>query len=301
MSRSAALARGVWGVLATPFHGPDLRVDRTSVERLVRLYHDCGATGLTALGVFGEAASLTPAERREVLSAVAAARGALPVVAGLTALATRPAAEQAAEAVAALGGGCAGVMVQVNTADGDALARHLGAVHDACGAGVVVQDYPLHSGVRIDRTTLGEVVANCPFVVGVKAEAAPTAPAVAALAKHTRVPVFGGLGGVGLLDELAAGAAGVMTGFSFPEALVATVGAWHTGGFPAARATLAPWLPLVNFEAVPGIGLAVRKELLQRRGVIAEAGVRLPAPPLPAGMAASAAAHLAAVESMAGL
>ncbi|MEU5608232.1 dihydrodipicolinate synthase family protein [Streptomyces sparsogenes] len=300
MSRSAALTRGVWGVLATPFHGPDLRVDRTSVERLVHLYRDCGATGLTALGVFGEAAALTPAERREVLAAVAGARGALPVVAGLTALATRPAVEQAVEAATVLGDGCAGVMIQVNTPDGDALARHLRAVHEACGVGVVVQDYPLHSGVRIDRATLARTVVDCPFVIGVKAEAAPTVPAVAAVAERTGVPVFGGLGGVGLLDELAAGAAGVMTGFSFPEALVATVGAWHAGGFPAAREALAPWLPLINFEAQAGIALAVRKELLRRRGLIAEAGVRLPAPPLPAGLAAFAEAHLAAVAPVAG-
>ena len=95
------------------------------------------------------------------------------------------------------------------------------------------------------------------------------------------MPVYGGLGGVGLLDELAAGAAGAMTGFSHPEGLQAALTAWADGGFRAAREAFAPWLPLVNFEAQPGVGLALRKEVLRRRGIIAESIVRPPAPKLP--------------------
>jgi len=104
----------------------------------------------------------------------------------------------------------------------------------------------------------------------------------------------GGLGGVGLLDELAAGAAGAMTGFSPPEGLRAALSAWDDGGFPAARAAYAPWLPLVNFEAQPGIGLALRKEILRRRGVLTDAAVRPPAPPLPAELHELIDIHLAA-------
>ena len=70
---------------------------------------------------------------------------------------------------------------------------------------------------------LGDVVAQSPHVTAVKAEAPPTPVAVAELTARCTVPVFGGLGGVGLLDELAVGAAGAMTGFSFPEGLLACV------------------------------------------------------------------------------
>ena len=64
-----------------------------------------------------------------------------------------------------------------------------------------------------------EVLRECPFVAAVKAEAPPTPAAIGELTQHTDMPVFGGLGGVGLIDELAMGAAGAMTGFSHPEGL----------------------------------------------------------------------------------
>ena len=82
-----ALAPGVWGVLATPFTGPELQVDRDGVAGLAGHLQSAGATGLTVLGVFGEAARLSLAERRTVLATVRDAV-ALPLVVGATSLAT---------------------------------------------------------------------------------------------------------------------------------------------------------------------------------------------------------------------
>jgi 4-hydroxy-tetrahydrodipicolinate synthase len=93
--------------------------------------------------------------------------------------------------------------------------------------------------------------------------------------------MFGGLGGVGLLDELCAGAAGAMTGFSYPEALVSVVRAWRDHGFAAARAAIAPWLPLMNFEGQAGVGLGILKENPRRHGWLASAAVRPPGIGLP--------------------
>jgi 4-hydroxy-tetrahydrodipicolinate synthase len=135
-------------------------------------------------------------------------------------------------------------------------------------------------------------------VVAVKAEAPPTPPAIATLTARTGVPVFGGLGGVGLLDELAAGSAGAMTGFSFPEGLKACVDAWQRGGYQAALEAYLRYLPLVNFEAQARIGLAIRKEALRRRGLIAESRVRAPAPGMPESLEKQLDRHLAAVENM---
>jgi acetyl esterase/lipase len=175
-------------------------------------------------------------------------------------------------------------MVQVPTADEDALARHLDAIHTATGAGLVVQDYPASSGVRIAAPTLARVVARTAGVVAVKAESTPTAPAVAALTAGCDAPVFGGLGGVALIDELSAGAAGAMTGFSFPEGLVATVDAFEAGGIDAARDVWARWMPLAIFEQQEGLALGIRKEVLRRRGVIDDAYARPPATPFPAAL-----------------
>jgi 4-hydroxy-tetrahydrodipicolinate synthase len=273
----------VWGVVPTPFAGSALDVDTDSLAQLVEHYAAAGAVGLTVLGVFGEAASLAAAEKALVLETASEA-STLPVVAGVTALATRPAIDEAVAAQQALGERLKAVMVQANSPDPGVLAAHLEAIHRATGAAIVVQDYPAASGVAIPAKALAAVVRRCPFVAAVKAEAPPTALGIARLTAELDVPVFGGLGGQGLLDELAAGAAGAMTGFSFPEALVATVRAFGDGGEggAAAREAFAPFLPLVNFEQQPRIALALRKALFHERGLIADPAVRPPAAPLPA-------------------
>lgn len=274
------LADGVWGVVATPFHDSSLDVDAVSLARLAGQYEAIGATGLTVLGVFGEAASLTAAERENVLDVVADSC-ALPLVVGITALATRPAIEEARAAHHVLGDRLAAVMIQVNSADPDIVTSHLQAIHRATGTDIVLQDYPVASGVSIGIGNLARVVRNCTFVSAVKAEAPPTPTAIAQLTEAVDVAVFGGLGGQGLLDELLAGSAGAMTGFSYPEALVDCVRAWRSEGEIAARAALQPYLPLVNFEQQPRIALAIRKECLKARGLIEDSGVRAPAPAFP--------------------
>jgi 4-hydroxy-tetrahydrodipicolinate synthase len=159
----------------------------------------------------------------------------------------------------------------------------------------VVQDYPLVSGVHISTEALVTAIRNFEFVVGVKAEAPPTPIAVAALTAALDVPVFGGLGGLGLLDELAAGAAGAMTGFSYPEGLIACVDAWREGGYDRAREVYAGYLPLVNFEQQAKVALAIRKECLRQRGLLMESSVRPPAASMPEALREQLVRHLAAV------
>ncbi|MGN9778203.1 dihydrodipicolinate synthase family protein [Micromonospora sp. H33] len=290
--RHTQLGRGLWGILATPFTGPDRHVDEVSLRREVALFRDLPATGLVALGVFGEGAALDTAEQRQVVETVVDEARGLPVVVGLSARHTAPAIEQATTAVRAAGDALAGLMVQANTASPEALTRHLTVIHHATGAGIVLQDYPVVSGVRISSAQILATLAECPFVVAVKSEAPPTAAAIAELTADTDVPVFGGLGGVGLLDELAAGAAGAMTGFSRPEGLLAALQAWKAGQMSAAHEAYARWLPLANFEAQPGISLALRKEALRRRGIFADAAVRPPAPPMPEALSRILTMHL---------
>ena len=138
----------------------------------------------------------------------------------------------------------------------------------------MVQDYPVISGVPIATADLVAAIRNVPSVVAVKSESSPSPPAVAELAAGLDVPIFGGLGGTCLLDELAVGAAGAMTGFSVPEGLLACVGAFREGGFEAAREVWRDYLPLVNFEFQAGIALGLRKRSLVLRGLISYDAVR---------------------------
>ena len=282
---------GVWGVVATPFQGSTLDVDEGSLATLVEHYEAIGVTGLTVLGVFGEVAALSAAERELVLEVVTAST-ALELIVGITSLATRSAIEEVRAAQAVAGSRIVAVMVQVNSADPAVANRHLQTIHQATGANIVLQDYPLASGVSIPTAAVIAVAAACDFVVAIKAEAPPTSVAVAHLAASLTVPVFGGLGGQGLLDELLSGAAGAMTGFSYPEALIACVRAWRRSGYEAARDSLLPYLPLINFEQQAKIALPVRKELLRQRGLIKESGVRTPSVAFPETLRPAMLAHL---------
>ncbi|MCX2748808.1 dihydrodipicolinate synthase family protein [Arthrobacter sp. MI7-26] len=288
-----SLAPGVWGVVASPFQGSTLNLDTDSLAQLVEHYESIGATGLTVLGVFGEAAALTAAERSLALEVVVE-ETRLPLVVGVTSLFTGTAVEEIRAAQAVTGDRLAAVMVQANSARPEVVIAHLNAIHQSTGAKVVLQDYPVASGVSISTEALIYVVQTCKFVVAVKAEAPPTSVAIAQLAAAVDVSVFGGQG---LLDELVAGAAGAMTGFSFPEALVACVRAWQSNGYDAARDALLPYLPLINFEQQARIALAVRKECFRERGLIKDSGVRPPAAPFPAALRNGMLTHLAEAAS----
>jgi 4-hydroxy-tetrahydrodipicolinate synthase len=91
------------------------------------------------------------------------------------------------------------------------------------------------------------------------------------------VRIFGGLGGVFLLEELMAGATGAMTGFAFPEVLVKIVAQYRAGDIDGAADVFYRAVPLMRFEFQEGIGMAIRKEVLRRRGALASAATRAPA------------------------
>ena len=292
MTGPGHLSHGLWVVLASPFDD-DLALDHASLERQLDLATSVSAQGVVALGVFGEADALSRQEQRAVVRTVTTSYDG-PVVLGMSGRTTAVVVEQARDCIEAASRPPVALMVQVNSPRADVVVDHLTAVHEATGLPIVVQDYPAVSQVRIATDALVDVVRRCgPFVAAVKAESAPTPPSIAALTAAVDAPVFGGLGGVGLVDELACGAAGAMTGMSHPEGLRAALDAHASGGFDSVRDAWAPWLPLANFEGQLQIGLALRKEILRRRGVLATGLVRPPAAALPPALLPVLDAHLA--------
>src|SRR5207247_3105250 len=99
---------------------------------------------------------------------------------------------------------------------------------------------------------------------------------ILAAAGDTPVAILGGLGGVFLLEELLAGTAGVMTGFAFPEVLVKVFTLYRAGQIDEAADVFYRFVPLMRFEFQEGVGMAIRKEVLRRRGALAHAGIRAP-------------------------
>ena len=259
---------GVFSVLPTAFRS-DGALDLDGTAALVRATVDAGVSGLTVLGVMGEAAELSEDERHHVVACVGATT-ALPIVVGVSGGSARIVSNRAR---AAARSGVSGIMVSPSRTLGLADAVTAAA---AGGLPIIVQDFPAGSGVAITAPELIAVVADQPLVVGVKAEAPPTSGLIETLhAAHPRLGLVGGLGGLFLIDELRAGATGVMTGFAMPERLVAVVRTYATDPDAAARA----WtklLPLMRLEAFQPFSLAARKEVWRLRGVIASSYCRRP-------------------------
>jgi 4-hydroxy-tetrahydrodipicolinate synthase len=80
--------------------------------------------------------------------------------------------------------------------------------------------------------------------------------------------------------ELARGADGAMTGFAFPELLVEVYQRFTAGRDEDAFDLFDAYLPLIRYEQQPGVGLAIRKEILHRRGILASPALRPPGPKL---------------------
>lgn len=277
---------GVVSVLPTPFDASGA-VDAASLRRVVDVFIAAGVDGLTALGVTSEVARLNEAERGLVLeTAIGQAAGRVPVVAGTTADGLATCLRYGREAKAA---GAAAVMVsppRMPKLNSDAVLAHYRALADGLDLPIVVQDYPPISGFAMEAWLLARIVREVPRARAIKLEDPPTPFKTARIleqAEGVPVAIFGGLGGVYLIEELMAGAAGVMTGFAYPEMLVEVVAEYRAGRVDRAAELFYSYVPLMRFEFQEGIGMALRKEILRRRGALAHAGIRAPGTPLDAG------------------
>jgi 4-hydroxy-tetrahydrodipicolinate synthase len=170
----------------------------------------------------------------------------------------------------------------VNLRGLDAVREYYRRVHDATTLPLVVQDEPVFSGVIMPAAFLASITDALPRARAIKLEEIPSPVKVAQVLAAAKAPVavFGGMGGVYFSEELLRGAVGTMTGFAFPEVLVAVHAAFAAGERDRARALFYRYLPLIRYEGQPVIGLAIRKEILRRRGAIAGATIRHPGPAL---------------------
>jgi 4-hydroxy-tetrahydrodipicolinate synthase len=270
---------GVYSVLPAPFlENGD--VDVESLQRVVELFLQAGVDGLTALGVTGEVARLTERERSLVLQTVlGTVRNRAPVVVGTTADGLRTCIEYTQEARQA---GAAAVMIsppRMAKLNSDAVVRHFAAVAEAVDIPIVIQDYPPVSGYAMEPALLARIAREVPAARTIKLEDPPTPLKTARILEAMQgleLGIFGGLGGVFLLEELLAGATGTMTGFAFPEILADIVRRYRAGDVERAADLFYRSVPLMRFEFQEGIGMAIRKEVLRRREALVCADIRPP-------------------------
>lgn len=291
---------GIFHILATPFR-EDGALDTAGLPHLVESSLATGITGLTILGIAGEAHRLTDEERRRVVeSVVKETRGRVPVVVGVSASGThlatafaRMAREHGADALM--------VAPPAGLKNLDAVSEYYRTVAAVTGLPIVLQDEPVTTQVNMPAPFIGQLCAELSGIEAVKLEEPPPLPKITRLRAlfGSRVAIFGGLGGVYFFEELSRGADGAMTGFPYPEALRAIREHFVAGRRDEARALFYRWLPLIRYEtqpgATPGTAVGIRKEILRRRGWIASATVRPPAPLLDAATFAEIGEILTAV------
>ena len=274
-------AQGVYAIAVTPFT-PEGAVDYASVDSMTDFYLRSGVTGLTILGIMGEAPKLDPAESLAISNQVVR-RSKIPVIVGVSApgfAAMRSLARSVME------GGAAGVMIAPppSLRTDDQIVGYYAQAIAAIGSDIpfVIQDYPLLVTVVMTPGVIQRIVNDNPSCTMLKHEDWPGLEKISALRKLQRegslrpISILTGNGGLFLDFEMERGADGAMTGYAFPDMLVDVVKLQQSGQRNAAHDLFDAHLPLIRYEQQQGIGLAVRKYVLQKRGAIAHDVQRAP-------------------------
>jgi 4-hydroxy-tetrahydrodipicolinate synthase len=268
--------RGVYPILATPFHD-DESLDLGSFDRLIRFMARLRVDGVTILGVLGESNRLLHREREQLIQTAVKAAGDLPVIVGTSHSGTRAALglSQMAEAL-----GADAVMVTPQAEpipNDDRVFEYYRSIAEGIAIPIVVQDHPASTNVHMSVPLILRIVRELPRALAIKEEATPTPPKIRALVQgmtERKVPILTGLGALYAQFDLEAGSSGFNTGFAFPEVLMAMVKAMKAADMGRLQALYTRFLPLIAFEQQPGV--AVRKEILRRRGLIGSSRARHP-------------------------
>jgi 4-hydroxy-tetrahydrodipicolinate synthase len=276
-----ATADGVYAIAVTPFH-PDGSMDLASVDRMVDFYGRCGVTGLTILGIMGEAPKLDGDEALALTKRVVS-RAGVPVVVGVSAPGF---AAMRGLALGAMDRGAAGVMIAPppSLRTDDQIVSYYAQAVEAIGSDIpfVIQDYPLTLSVVMTPKVIRRIVQDHPSCMMLKHEDWPGLEKISAMrgferdGSMRRISILTGNGGLFLDFEMERGADGAMTGYAFPDMLVDVVRLSRAGDREAAHDLFDAHLPLVRYEQQQGVGLAVRKYVLQKRGAIAWDAQRKP-------------------------
>jgi 4-hydroxy-tetrahydrodipicolinate synthase len=278
---TGADTKGVYAIAPTPFQA-DGALDIASIDRMVDFYEAAGVDGLTILGIMGEAPKLEASEAVEVVSRIVK-RTRLPVIVGVSAPGF---AAMRSLARASMDLGAAAVMIAPvpSLRTDDQITGYFKQAVAAIGPDIpwVLQDYPLTLSVVMTPDVIRRIVTDNPSCFMLKHEDWPGLEKISALRGLQRdgalrpLSILTGNGGLFLDFEMERGADGAMTGYAFPEMLVRVVGLSAAGRRDEAQDLFDAHLPYLRYEQQQGVGLAVRKYVMMKRGSIASDAQRAP-------------------------
>jgi 4-hydroxy-tetrahydrodipicolinate synthase len=275
----AARFRGVYAIPVTPFT-EEGAVDLAALERVVEFTVAAGAHGLVMPVNVSEFFTLTDEERRAVLATtVTVAAGRVPVVAAVTGASTAQAAGHAEHATATGASAVIAMPPYVKRAGWTELVGYYQRIAVASGLPVFVQNADGPAGTPMPASQLVALAGAVETVSWVKEESSRSSELISELVgSHGIEGVMGGKGARYILDEYPRGICGTMPGCEFTDLHVALWDALEAGDEPRAAWLFRFLLPLVSMEDQYG-GAAFCKQVLRRRGVLANAVVREPGSP----------------------
>lgn len=279
MHPQAAQWAGVFPSLCTPFDDSGA-VDVAGVGAVTRFALDAGSHGLLCLGLAGEVGKLSAQERMQIVEAIVAANaGDQPVLVGVTGENLQLSILLAEHAQKS---GASGIVVAPPSASGlghRELVDFIVAVARATDLPALVQDAPEYLSVSLGPDVILEAASSAPNITGVKLETGPEGIERWRAALGDGMHVFGGNGGLYMLDCLRAGAVGVMPGVDTVDLQVRIYEAETAGDRLEAERLFAELLPILVFEmqSIDHYN-ACAKHVLRERGIGIQTVLRMPAP-----------------------
>ena len=276
--------KGVIAIATTPFDDKN-HIDYDSVDRLADYYLESGVSGVTILGVMGEAHKLNIEEQKSLIKRYnEKLKNQVPVIVGVS----NPGIDNV-ELLSkfSMDAGASGVMVSGNNGlkNDDQIKSYFNQVIERTGdIPICLQDYPPTTNVYFSESVINNLIKEHSSIQMFKHEDCPGHNKLTRLIKYReenikrKYTIFVGNGGLYVPQELRRGADGIMTGFAFIEMLVNLFDLFNNDSKETSEDLFDQYLPLIRHEQQFGIGLALRKLVLQKRGIIKFSKVRAPGP-----------------------
>ena len=269
--------RGIFAIVVTPFT-ESYELDEGSLRKEVRFCIEAGARGLVGPANAGEFSTLSDDERRRWIEIVVSeAGGNIPVIATTTSGHALPAVALSRYTQQFGASGIMAMPPHVLHPDAEGCYTYYRALSDALEIPICVQNYYGPIGTPMSAALLARMCRELPQVKYIKEETLPEPrqiSATLAAAGEACAGVFGGQGGIYMIEEYNRGACGNMPASQAADVLARIWDMLEAGDQLGARGLFDQLLPLINYERMHGV--AAYKEVLYRRGVFATTRSRAP-------------------------
>ena len=244
--RQNTIFRGIATAMVTPMTATG--VDYEALGRFIDFQLASGINALVAVGTTGESATLSPAERNEVIRfTVDRVNGRVPVIAGTGTNNTAHAMEYTEKACAIGADAMLVVTPYYNKATQNGLIAHFSAIADKSDKPIILYNVPSRTGCNMLPATVAEL-AKHPNIAAIKEASGNMAQVVELFACcGDQIDVYSGEDGL-TVPMMAMGAKGTISVLSnvIPAQAVAMTDAFFAGDIAAAAQMQCRYLDLIN-------------------------------------------------------